>query len=476
MTKPRYDLFVIGAGSGGVRAARIAASHGARVAIAEASRIGGTCVIRGCVPKKLYVLASRFKDAFEDAQGFGWSLAAAPRFDWKALVDAKNREITRLEGLYRQGLEKSGVEIVAARAVLVGPQEVAFADGRHVQASHILIAVGGAPAPILEIPGVELAISSNEIFDLEEFPRRLLVVGSGYIAVEFASLFARLGAQTTMAFRAETPLRGFDDDLRRRLAAALAASGVTLAPRTLPTRLRRTASGIAASLASGEEIEADVVLFATGRRPATRGLGLEPLGVALRQNGAIVVDAAQRSSVPSIYAVGDVTDRINLTPVAIREGHAFADRVFGGRDVAVDYEFTPSAVFSTPELGTVGLSEAEAVEKYGAVAVFETAFRPMQATLSGRAEQVYMKLLVDEATDQVLGAHILGREAAEMAQVAAIALKMRATKADFDATMALHPTLAEELVTMRTPARTAHSAVRAAESASAPVRSLGAAR
>jgi glutathione reductase (NADPH) len=453
MTRADYDLVVIGAGSGGVRAARVAASHGARVAIAEESRVGGTCVIRGCVPKKLYVLASRFKDAFEDARGFGWSFATAPVFDWRSLVEAKEKEITRLEELYRRNLEKSGVEIIPARAVVAGPHEVAFSNARSATAHHILIATGGAPALAPEIPGLELAATSNEIFDLEQFPQRLLVIGSGYIAVEFASLFARLGAQTHMAFRAEAPLRGFDDDLRRRLAAALETVGVNLIPGVLPTQLRKAPHGISASLSNGEELEADVVLIATGRRPKTAGLGLEQAGVRLRENGAVVVDDHQRSSVASIFAVGDVTDRINLTPVAIREGQAFADRQFGGLKVDMDYAFTPSAVFSTPEIGTVGLTEAEALAKCAGVLVFETAFRPMQATLSGRSEQVYMKLLVSEESDCVLGVHLLGREAAEMAQVAAIALKMGARKSDFDATMALHPTLAEELVTMRTPQR-----------------------
>ncbi|HXY58872.1 MAG TPA: glutathione-disulfide reductase [Methylocystis sp.] len=450
-----FDLVVIGAGSGGVRAARVAASHGAKTAIVEGSRVGGTCVIRGCVPKKLYVLASRFKDAFEDAEGFGWRLERPASFEWPRLVEAKEKEITRLEGLYRQNLQKSGVEIFSARGAVAGPHEVRLGDGRSLGAGHILIATGGAPWRGADIPGAELAATSDEIFDLETFPQRLLVVGSGYIAVEFGCLFQRLRASVHMVFRAEAPLRGFDDDLRRRLAAAMTQSGVALLPGVLPTRLRKTSQGVAASLSDGAELEVDAVLLAAGRRPATQGLGLDEAGVALRPNGAIVVDAFQRSSAPSISAVGDVTDRINLTPVAIREGQAFADRMFGRRNVELNYDFTPSAVFSTPELGTVGLTEAEAVEKCGSVAVYETAFRPMQATLSGRPEQVYMKLLVNEANDRVLGLHILGREAAEMTQLAAIALKMGARKSDFDATMALHPTLAEELVTMRAPTRRA---------------------
>jgi glutathione reductase (NADPH) len=458
MTDFDYDLFVIGAGSGGVRAARIAAAHGARVAVAEEFRVGGTCVIRGCVPKKLYVLASRFKDSFDYAEGFGWSVSGAS-FDWPSLVAAKEREITRLEGIYARNLEKSGVEIFGLRAVVEEPQAVRLADGRRLTARHILIATGGAPVMAPQIPGIEQAISSNEIFDLPVFPRRLLVIGGGYIAVEFAGVFARLGAETHMAYRADLPLRGFDRDLRRRLAQAYAAGGVELHAGALPTRIDEIASGFRATLADGAAIEVDVVLAATGRRPATKGLGLETVGARLNDDGAVVVDENSRTSVASIHAVGDVTDRINLTPVAIREGHLLADRLFGGAAAQVAYDFVPSAVFSTPEIGTVGMTEAEAVARHGDVTVFETAFRPMQATFyEGPAAQVYMKLLVDARSDRMLGAHLLGPEAAEMAQLVAIALKMGATKKDFDATMALHPTMAEELVTMRTPTRQAVAA------------------
>ncbi len=448
-----YDLFVIGAGSGGVRAARIAAIHGAKVAIAEESRIGGTCVIRGCVPKKLYVIASRFADAFEDARGFGWSLPAPPRFEWRSLVDAKEREITRLEGLYRQNLQKAGVEIALSRATVSSAHSVRLADGREVGARRILVATGGAPVAEPEIPGVELAISSNEIFDLPEFPRRLVVVGSGYIAVEFAAVFARLGAKTHMVFRAEKPLRGFDEDLRNKLGEALGEAGVTLHAKTTPTSLSEAGGAKRVTLSNHAEIDADAVLFATGRRPATFGVGLAEVGVRLGPNGEVLVDSAWASSVPSIYAIGDVTDRLNLTPVAICEGQALADKLFGGLDVGVDYELTPSAVFSTPELGTVGLTEAEAAARFSHVIVFEAGFKPIQASLSGRREQVYMKLLVDGESGRVVGAHILGREASEMTQLIALAMKMGARKADFDATMALHPTMAEELVTMRAPSR-----------------------
>jgi len=454
MTDHDYDLFVIGAGSGGVRAARIAAGHGAKVAIAEEFRVGGTCVIRGCVPKKLYVIASRFRDGFEYAKGFGWTLQGAA-FDWPSLVAAKEREITRLEGIYARNLDKSGVEILASRAVVEDAHTVRVADGRSFRARHILVATGGAPVLAPKIPGIEHAVSSNEIFDLPVFPRRLLVIGGGYIGVEFASIFARLGARTHLAYRADLPLRGFDPDLRRRLAQGLSAGGVELHAGALPTRIDKADAGLRAELSDGTEIDVDVILAATGRKPHTAGLGLEAAGVRLDKNGAIVVDAKAQSSVAWIHAVGDVTDRINLTPVAIREGHLLADRLFGGAKAQVAYDFVPSAVFSTPEIGTVGLTEDEAVDKYGDVTVFETAFRPMQATFCEGAAQVYMKLLVDAASDRVLGVHLLGPEAAEMAQLVAIALKMGATKADFDATMALHPTMAEELVTMRTPTRKA---------------------
>ncbi|QGM45799.1 glutathione-disulfide reductase [Methylocystis heyeri] len=451
MTGYDYDLFVIGAGSGGVRAARIAASHGARVAVAEAFRVGGTCVIRGCVPKKLYVLASRFRDEFEDAKGFGWSLDE-PSFEWGELVAAKEKEITRLERIYAENLARAGVAIIGQRAVVDGPHAVRLADGRHISAGKILIATGGAPTSV-DIPGMELALTSNEIFDLPEFPRRLLVIGSGYIAVEFAAIFARLGASVVMSFRADLPLRGFDHDLRRLLAEALAQSGVAMLPGVTPKSLRRAPGGLTVEFANGQSGEFDAALAATGRAPATAGLGLVAAGVRLQKNGAVCVDSFSRTSVESIFAVGDVTDRINLTPVAIREGHAFADTQFGGREVKVDYDLVPSAVFTTPEIGTVGCSEEEALRRYGELAVYETSFRPMKATLSGRAERVFMKLLVDCASERVVGAHILGPEAGEMAQLIAISMKMRAKKSDFDAAMALHPTMAEELVTMRNPSR-----------------------
>ena len=445
------DLFVIGAGSGGVRSARIAAGYGARVMIAEEFRIGGTCVIRGCVPKKLYVYASRFVDEFEDAAGFGWTIPQAPQFDWRKLVDAKEKEITRLSGLYRKGLDGAKVEIVESRAVVEGPHEVRIVkDGRIVRAKYILVATGGEPTREPEAPGVEHAITSNEIFDLPEFPRSLFVVGGGYIALEFASVFARLGSQVHVSMRADNILRGFDEDVRAGLRDALAHAGVKFHFGTLPTSYEKTGDGLRVSLANGESLLVDQALVATGRRPHTAGLGLEKAGVELRGNGAVKVDALSRTSAPSVFAVGDVTDLNNLTPVAIREGHTLADRLFGGKDVACDHETIPTAVFTTPEVGVVGLTEQAARERFDVVDIYRASFRPMRATLSGREEKVLMKIVVDGTTDKVLGVHIIGHDAGEMIQLVGIAMKMGATKADLDATMAVHPTAAEELVTMRT--------------------------
>lgn len=445
------DLFVIGAGSGGVRCARISAGYGARVMIAEEYRIGGTCVIRGCVPKKLYVYASRFADDFADAAGFGWSIPQAPTFDWNALVAAKEKEITRLSGLYRKGLDGAGVQVVESRAVIEGPHDVRLvADGRLVRARHILVAVGGAPVREPNVPGVEHAITSDEIFDLPEFPRRLFVVGGGYIALEFASVFARLGADVTVAMRGDNILRGFDEDVRTTLRDGLAHAGVKFCFGALPTSFVRSADGLVVTLSDGRSLTVDQALVATGRRPHTRGLGLETAGVEMRPNGAIMVDELSRTSAPSVFAVGDVTDMNNLTPVAIREGHTLADRLFGGKDVRCDHEHIATAVFTTPEVGVVGLTEQQARERYDVVDIYRTSFRPMKATLSGAAEKVLMKIVVDGASDRVLGVHVVGHDAGEMVQLLGIAVRMGATKADFDATMAVHPTAAEELVTMRT--------------------------
>ena len=444
------DLFVIGAGSGGVRAARVAAAHGARVMIAEEFRIGGTCVIRGCVPKKLLVYASRFKDHFVDAAGFGWTLAPAS-FDWPALVAAKEKEISRLSAIYRNNLDKAGVAIEDSRAEIVDAHGVRLiADGRKLSARIILISTGGAPVLEPDIPGREYAITSNEIFDLPALPKRMLIVGGGYIAVEFAAIFARLGTDVTLVTRGENVLRGFDDDLRLGVRDGLAHAGVKLHFGMLPTRIEKTPTGYHVSLTRGESLDAEQVMIATGRRPNTKGLGLEQAGVACDSFGAVKVDALSKTNIESIYAVGDVTNRVALTPVAIREGHAFADTVFGGKPEAVVHTDIPTAVFSTPELGTVGLTEAEARARFDCVDIYMANFRPLKATLSGREEKTLMKIVVDGVTDRVLGVHILGEDASEMTQVLGIAVKMGAKKADFDATMALHPTSAEELVTMRT--------------------------
>lgn len=449
MTKYDFDLFVIGGGSGGVRAARIAAGHGARVALAEEYRLGGTCVIRGCVPKKLLVWASRFADEFEDAGGFGWSVGET-RFDWGRLIEAKDREITRLESVYRANLEKSGVTIFEHRAELAGPNAVrVVAEDRIVTAEYILIATGSAPAIDTRIVGCEHVITSNDAFHLKELPRRIAIAGGGYIAVEFAGIFAGLGVETTLVYRGEKLLRGFDEDLRDGLMEAYAKRGIRVRTNATFWRIERTESGLVGALSDGTAIEADQIMFAVGRTPNTAALGLHKVGVACGDRGEIKVDADNRTNIPSIYAIGDVTDRVNLTPVAIREGHAFADTVFGGKPWRVDYRNIPTAVFSTPEIATVGLSEFDAISAGYTLDIYKSRFRPMKNTLSGRDERTIMKLVVDRQTQKVLGVHMLGPDAAEIIQMAAIALQMGATKADFDATVALHPSAAEELVTMR---------------------------
>ena len=444
-----YDLFVIGAGSGGVRAARIAASHGARVAIAEEYRIGGTCVIRGCVPKKLLVYASRFKNEFDDAAGFGWSTVGA-RFDWQSLIAAKDDEIARLEAAYRATLAKFNVKVFAERATLSSPHEVRLTKtGRKISAKTILIATGGHPDVEPDLPGIEHAITSNEAFHLKELPRRVIIAGGGYIAVEFASIFNGLGADVTLICRRDNILRGFDEDLRDALTAAMTGRGIRLISDQVFKRIEKTQGGLAGHITSGEVIDADQIMFAIGRSPNTAGLGLEDVGVKLSGNGAVAVEGAWQTSVPSIYAVGDVTDRVNLTPVAIREGHAFADTVFGNNSWTVDYATIPTAVFATPELGTVGFSEHEARAQYGDVDIYKVSFRPMKAILAGRDEPTFMKLIVERASDRVIGVHILGPDAAEIVQMAAVAIRVGAKKKDFDQTMALHPSAAEELVTLR---------------------------
>ena len=446
----RYDLFVIGAGSGGVRAARIAAGHGAKVAIAEEFRWGGTCVIRGCVPKKLFVLASRYADAFEEARGFGWQIEGA-RFDWPTLRAAKDREIARLEGIYRRNLESAGVETIASRAVLEGPDTVRLlATGETVRAARILVATGGRPFRP-DIPGAQLAITSNEVFDLPALPASMLIEGGGFIAVEFACLLARLGVRITVAYRGEQILRGFDDDLRRHLADAMRAHGIEILTRCEVAGIGEDGDGYAVKLSTGETRRVGRVMLATGRLPNTSGLGLEAAGVKTGARGEILVSADSRTSAPTVWAVGDVTDRVALTPVAIREGHAFADTEFGGKPWTCDHRDVPVAVFATPEIGTVGLTEAEARERFADLRIFRTSFRPMSNSLSERVDRMMMKLVVDAASDRVLGVHVCGPDAAEMIQLAAIAVKMGATKAQFDATVAVHPSAAEELVTMRTP-------------------------
>ncbi len=447
MTQYDVDLFVIGGGSGGVRAGRIAAGHGARVAVAEEYRYGGTCVIRGCVPKKLLVYASEYAHGFQDAAGFGWSVGDTS-FDWARLIANKDKEIGRLERIYRGLFENAGAKTYDGRARLVDAHTVEVA-GQQITAGTILIATGGTPVKP-EIPGAELMITSNEAFHLPEQPKRVVVLGGGYIAVEFAGIFNGLGSQVSLVYRGEQILRGFDDDVRNHLAAEIAKSGIDLRVKTDIVKLEQAADGsLLLHLGDGSSIACDAVMAATGRKPNTQGLGLEAVGVALDADGAVQVDAWSQSSVKHIYAVGDVTNRINLTPVAIREGHAFADTVFGNRPRQADHADVPSAVFSQPPVGSVGLTEAQARQRYSAVDIYRTSFKPMRHTLSGRDERILMKLVVDAASDRVLGAHMVGPEAGEIIQGIAIAIKAKATKADFDATVGIHPTAAEEFVTLR---------------------------
>lgn len=449
MSEFDYDLFVIGAGSGGVRAARIAANNGARVAIAEEYRVGGTCVIRGCVPKKIFVYASRFADEFEDAAGFGWTVEDC-KFDWPSLIAAKDKEIARLEAAYRNTLDKSGVELFAERATLGGPNEIRLQkSGRTISAKTILVATGSHPNVDPKLPGIEHTITSNDAFHLKEMPRRIVIAGGGYIAVEFASIFNGLGADVTLIYRGGKILRGFDEDLRDALTAAMINRGIRIITSQVFTRIDKTGTELLGHLTGGETLNADTIMFAIGRSPNTAGLSLEAAGVNLDGEGAVVVDGTSQTTAPSVYAVGDVTNRANLTPVAIREGHAFADTVFGHNSWSVDYSTIPTAVFSTPEIATVGFSEHEARTHFGEIHVYKVSFRPMKAILAGRDEPMLMKLVVDGATDRVLGVHVVGPDAAEIIQIAAIAVRMGAKKADFDQTVALHPSAAEELVTLR---------------------------
>jgi glutathione reductase (NADPH) len=443
------DLFVIGAGSGGVRAARIAANHGAKVIIAEEYRVGGTCVIRGCVPKKLLVFASRYADEFEDAAGFGWTVPE-PSFDWPTLIANKDREIDRLEAAYVANLERSNVSIVRSRAELVDEHQVRLCKtGETVRARHILIATGGAPFHGAEIAGLEHVISSNEAFHLKELPKRILIQGGGYIAVEFAGIFNGLGSEVTLVYRGDNILRGFDDDVREHLRLEMERRGIKIVTRKTVTSIEKIDHGLCVELSDNESVLVDQAMFATGRKPNVAGMGLKTVGVKLNDKMAIEVDEYSRTSVPHIYAVGDVTDRVNLTPVAIREGHAFADSVFGGKPTRVDHSDVPTAVFSEPEVGVIGLTEAQARKSLAKVDIYKTSFRSMKMSLAGRNTRSFFKLVVDGSNDRVVGCHIVGPEAGEMIQLVGIAVKMKATKADFDAVMAVHPTAAEELVTMR---------------------------
>jgi len=453
MTDHDVDLFVIGAGSGGVRAARIAASYGARVMIAEEYRVGGTCVIRGCVPKKLLVYASRFADEFEDAAGYGWSVGK-PKFDWASLIANKDREIARLEAAYTTTLERYNVEIVKSRAVLEDAHTVRLASGARIRAETILIATGARPHHGTPIAGGEHVISSNEAFHLKKLPERILIQGGAYIALEFAGIFNGLGSEVTLVYRGEKILRGFDEDVREHLTRELELRGIKVITRKIVKAVEKVDHGFDVALSDNEQIMVDLAMFATGRRPNVEGLGLETAGVKISERSGIMVDVYSKTSVPNVYAVGDVTDRVNLTPVAIREGHAFADTVFGDKPTKVDHSNVPTAVFSEPEVGVIGLTEAQAVKKLGKVDIYKASFRPMKATLSGRDTRVFMKLVVDGNTDKIVGCHIIGPDAAELIQVVGIAVTMGATKADFDATMAVHPTAAEELVTMREKAMT----------------------
>lgn len=452
MTAYDYDLFVIGGGSGGVRAARLAASLGKRVAIAEEYRFGGTCVIRGCVPKKLLVYASQFPEHFEDSAGYGWQVGETS-FDWKKLIAAKDREIDRLEGLYRRGLENAGAEILQTRAELVDAHTIRLVKtGQTVTAERILVATGGAANPHAALPGHELCITSNEAFHLPQLPRSILIAGGGYIAVEFANIFHGLGVDTTLIYRGKEILSRFDLDMRQGLHRAMEEKGIRIICTDLIEEVTKApAGGLMARTLEGQTLAVETVMLALGRDPNTQGLGLEAAGVEVNERGAIVVDDYSRSSVPHIFALGDVTDRIQLTPVAIHEAMCFIETEFRNNPTKPDHDLIATAVFSQPEIGTVGLSEEEACRRFPELEVYRAEFRPMKATLSGRTEKMIMKLVVDAASRKVLGAHVLGHDAGEMAQLLGITLKAGCTKDDFDRTMAVHPTAAEELVTMYQP-------------------------
>jgi glutathione reductase (NADPH) len=451
MTSYDYDLFVIGGGSGGVRAARVSASMGKKVGIAEEFRYGGTCVIRGCVPKKLYVYASQFSEHFEDSKGFGWTVGQTS-FDWNKLVAAKDAEITRLEGLYKKGLSNAKAEIFDSRAELVDAHSVRLVGlDRVVTVERIIIAVGGTANLQEEIPGHQLAISSSEAFDLPELPKSMLIAGAGYIAVEFANIFHGLGVDVTLIHRGTEILRGFDHDMRQGLQKAMTEKGITFLLEDQISSIEEQGARRLVKTKAGKEIAFDQVMLALGRTPNTQGLGLEAAGVATGDKGEIKVDAYSRTNVPSIFALGDVTDRVQLTPVAIHEAMCFVESEYRGNPTSPDHDLIATAVFSQPEIGTVGISEEEAAKTIADLEVYRAEFRPMKATLSGRSEKTIMKLLVNGADRKVVGAHILGHEAGEMAQLLGITLKAGGTKDHFDRTMAVHPTASEELVTMYSP-------------------------
>jgi glutathione reductase (NADPH) len=445
MRRYDFDLITIGAGSGGVRASRLAGGYGARVAIVEKSRVGGTCVMRGCIPKKLLVYGAHYADEFQDARGFGWTVDGA-RLDWAAMIEAKNRELDRLEGVYGGILRRNNVHLLEGKGVLEDAHTVEVA-GQRFTAEKILIACGGWPA-LPNIPGIEHAITSNEALDLADLPARLVIVGGSYIAVEFCGIFHAAGAEVTEIIRAAEVLRGFDEEVRVFLGAQMEKRGVRILRETVVRAIEKTNASIVVTLDDGARVETDVVMYATGRAPNTHGIGLEQTGVKLGDNGAVAVDEWNRSAVPNIFAVGDCTDRVNLTPVAIAEGRAFAETHFNGNPMCVDYANIPSAVFSQPPVGTVGLTEAQA-RLSGQTEVYSARFRPLKHTVSGRDESTMMKLVVDAETDRVLGCHMVGADAPEIVQGLAIAVKCGATKAQFDATIGIHPTAAEEFVTMR---------------------------
>ena len=448
MAKYDYDLFVIGAGSGGVRAARLAALSGAKVLVAEEHRVGGTCVIRGCVPKKFMVYASEFSHAFKTAEGYGWTVGETS-FDWPRFIAEKDKEIARLSGIYVRNLQNAGAELVHGKARLTDAHTVAVEGRGTVTAEKILISTGARPWMPERLPGVEHAITSNEAFHLAELPKRIVIAGGGYIALEFAGIFNGLGVETTLVHRGPNVLRGFDDDIRAHIAEEMERRGIKVILATQHEAIEKTEGGYVSRFTNGHHCESDVVMFALGRIPYVDGLGLEDAGVKLAENGAVVVDDYSRTSVENIWAVGDVTDRINLTPVAIREGHAFADTVFNNKPTRFDHEMVASAVFSQPPIGSVGLSEADARHQLGKVDIYLARFRPMKYALSGHGERSLVKLVVEAATEKVVGCHVVGPDAPEIIQLAAVAMKMGVTKAQWDSTCAVHPTLAEELVTLR---------------------------